>query len=142
MKHLVYFSLLLLGAGSFSSCKKNQPSVATGTGLEGSWKLTDRQCFCPPGSPVPNETVTFTATTYSFRLNGTLTTAGNYQPATAALCGGATPVSVLQFGPTYPSSSVVRLSAARATFALTGNTLVLDYGIACDAPRDTYQRLP
>lgn len=136
---LPLFALLLIsGVGNLTGCKKT--AAGAEDGLVGTWRLTNRQCYCPPNLPVPNETVTFTATTYSFYRNGVLATAGDYRSATATPCGSTSPVPGLQFAPTYPSSPAVRLGTTRAAVTRTGNTLVLDYGSPCDAPRDTYER--
>lgn len=138
--HLAAVALLLTAVAFTTACKKNhnaEPAPAPGTGLEGHWRLVDRQCYCPQ-APTPNETATFTATDFLFHRNGRSAASGTYA-CTAGLtfCGGSAPVPVLSL--TYTAGGSALQNAA---FTLRGDTLVLDYGSPCDAPRDTYQRLP
>ena len=128
----VLFVGLLLG---LTGCKSTD-TPAPDSGLEGTWRLTNRQCYCTP-APVPNETVTFTDSSYRFvGSNRTLFVSGFYTKAAVAICG---------VPKTAPG---LRLTDALATLApsdvqafLNGDTLVLDYGSPCDAPRDTYVRV-
>ena len=143
MKTSFYATVLLLGtvATGLAGCKKEQ-SAEPNTGLQGTWKLTDRQCFCVR-VPLPNETLMFTDTRFAIHINGNLGTNGSYtiNHTRAGLCGdtASAPFPVLQF--IYPINGMV-LPPRPTGFTLNGNTLVLDYGSPCDAPRDTYQRLP
>jgi hypothetical protein len=138
-QHFMNFSfssaslLVLVVAIAISACKKE---AGLNTGLIGSWRLTSRQCECLP-APTPNETVSFTATGFSFYKNGQFYGNGTYADTTATLCGSSTPVPALRL--TY---STLKLYPPTAGVTVTGNTLVLDYGGPCDAPVDTYVRLP
>jgi hypothetical protein len=89
--------------------------------------------------PVLNERATFTATTFTFYKDDQPTANGTYALAPVSLfCSqGSSPAPGLQFTATNGSSSV-----PEAMYTLSGNQLVLDYGSACDAARDTYERLP
>ena len=94
MKRLPKLALLLsVSAASLLGCQKicpvPDPEAVGGTGLVGTWKLTARQCFCPPQTPVPKETIVFTSSTFTVYENGQLKTSGTYTPATGTLCGGA-----------------------------------------------------
>jgi hypothetical protein len=126
------FLLVLLSVGLLQGCKKDSD---TPTGLAGTWKLTDRQCFCPR-TPMPNETVVFTNTEFTFYREGQRTVYGTYSYGTGSICGVGTATPVLRFAYANPNST---LQAATST--VTGNTLVLDYGGPCDAPVNTYKRV-
>lgn len=134
------FALLLLAGLSLSGCKKENAATETAdvsAGLVGRWQLTDRQCFCLR-TPVPNEAVVFTAATFSFYKDGQRTAGGTYaQAPVAPMCGGNGTVPGLRLTITEGS-----FFYKTATFTVSGNKLVLDYGRPCDAPFDTYQRLP
>lgn len=132
----VLFSLLL--ALVFTGCKKTTASPeGPSSGLVGTWRLTERQCFCP-GGPVPNETVKFTTTTFEFYQGNSLVSSGTYREiATASLCGRSSSVPGLDLVFSNPSQTP-RNPAMR----LDGNKLILDYGGPCDALVNTYQRLP
>lgn len=133
----------LLGATlALAACHKEcDIAPATGTGLAGRWQLSSRQCYCAP-APTPNETVTFTDTSYSFFKDGRPTTNGTYATASGAICGVTGPTPVLRLSPAIAPTIGIPPQTQNAIATLTGNTLVLDYGSPCDAPRDTYQRLP
>ncbi len=136
MKFSFRYSLPLLLATSTGllSCKKDAPAL--GTGLIGTWKLTQRQCYCPQ-APVPNELVVFTATRFSFYKNNSLASSGTYADTTASICGTTPPAPALRL--TYFSSSQLPQSFSVAA-SISGNTLVLDHGGCLDAPVDTYER--
>ncbi|MBO2009415.1 hypothetical protein [Hymenobacter negativus] len=51
-----------------------------------------------------------------------------------SFCGASSPAAGLRF--------TGSASQREAAVTLTDTTLVLDYGGPCDAPVDTYQRLP
>ena len=121
---------------SLTSCEKSTSASPANTGIVGRWQLTNRQCYCPRG-PVPNEMVVFTATTFSFSKNLQPAASGTYLVAPiASMCGGSGSVPGLRF--TVTSGN---LFAQGASYTVSGNTLVLDYGGPCDAPVDTYTRL-
>ncbi|GAB3856734.1 hypothetical protein GCM10028822_29460 [Hymenobacter terrigena] len=138
MKRLAFFLLVI--SPSFSSCKKDSDPQAD-AGLIGTWRLVGRQCYCV-ATPLPNETLTFTATTFSFNRFGPqpvpapgLFTNGTYQPAAVTLCGLPNASAGLRF-----TDAVANIGPRDAQFKLQADTLVLDYGSPCDAPRDTYVR--
>ena len=121
---------------SFTGCKKSADPTAEG--LAGSWQLTSRQCYCPQ-APVPNEMVVFTPTNFSFYKNSLLTASGTYllTTITAPCSSGANVVPGLRF--TVTSGTPFSHSA---TYTVSSGKLMLDYGGPCDAPVDTYTRLP
>lgn len=137
-RHLAAVALLLAVAASTTACQKDRDAEPTpGTDLEGSWRLVDRQCYCP-AAPTLDETATFTATNFLFNRAGRPAASGTYARTTGLpFCGGSAPVPVLSLA--YTNGGSVLQNAA---FTLSGDTLVLDYGSPCDAPRDTYRRLP
>ena len=126
------FRLVLLSVGLLQGCKKDSDSP---TGLAGTWKLTDRQCFCPR-LPLPNEMVVFTNTKFTFYREGQRTVYGNYSYGTGRTCGGSALVPVIHLA--YVNANSVPQDVV---VTVTGNTLVLDYGGPCDAPVNTYQRV-
>ena len=135
----VFSYVALLGLAttlSFTGCKKSADPAAKG--LAGRWQLTSRQCFCPQ-APFPNEMVVFTPTNFSFYKNSLLTASGTYllTTITAPCSSGANVVSGLRF--TVTSGTPFSHSAA---YTVSSSKLVLDYGGPCDAPVDTYTRLP
>ncbi|OGX80870.1 hypothetical protein BEN47_06345 [Hymenobacter lapidarius] len=124
----------------FTSCKKDTGAVldenGDTAGLVGTWQLTQRECLCP--RTVPNELVKFTDTGFIFLTDGQPSAYGTYSVAPAGVgAGGQDTPPVLQL--TYANiPSTIRKAAI---ITLTSNSLVLDFGIAFDAPRDTYKRL-
>ena len=128
-------ALALLG---LLSCQKEKAATPS-PNLEGTWRLTNRQCYCAP-APVPDETITFTTTRFTFFRGNRGLRLGSYALGTAA-------VPCLNNGTTGPA---LLLTDADATtipgpptiqYRLDGNSLILDYGGPCDAPVDTYERL-
>ncbi|SFQ48159.1 hypothetical protein [Hymenobacter arizonensis] len=126
-----YLLTLLVSGSVLSGCEKESDSL---TGLAGTWKLTNRECFCAP-TPVPNETVTFTNSEFSFYKAGQLSANGAYIFTEGSTCGGSTLIPVARLTYATPNHSPTDV-----VVTVAGNTLVLDYGIACDAPRETYKR--
>ncbi|MCI1186452.1 hypothetical protein MON38_03420 [Hymenobacter sp. DH14] len=126
-------AVALLG---MASCQKK---TAPAPSLEGTWRLTNRQCECAP-TPLPDETVTFTPTQFTFYGGSRALRLGQYLLTTAAVrCfNNGTTAPTLQFTYSAASSS---LGPATVQYNLDGNTLTLDYGGPCDAPVDTYERL-
>jgi hypothetical protein len=130
-----FVSLLML---AIAGCKSTE-TPAPGSGLEGTWRLTNRQCYCVP-APVPDETITFTATRFTFFSGNRATRLGDYTIATAA-------VPCINNGTTGPALLLTDSNATTIPgpptiqYRLTGDTLTLDYGGPCDAPVDTYERL-
>ena len=136
MRHSL-ISVLAFALLSLVSCKKeaSPPTPA----LEGTWRLTSRQCYCTP-APVPDETVTFTATRFTFYRGNRGMRLGGYTLGNAVvpcLNNGTTgPALHLTYSPASTSPG-----PATIQYRLDGNTLTLDYGGPCDAPVDTYERL-
>ena len=120
----------------FASCQKENAPKPANADLTGTWQLTNHQCYCT-ATPLPNETVTFTATDFTFFENGLPTRHGQYTLVSGVpFChAGSAPVSILHldFSPTNQGPQETQ-------YTLAGNTLTLDYGSPCDAPLDTYQR--
>jgi hypothetical protein len=86
---------------------------------------------------VPNETATFTNSEFTFHKAGQPPVSGTYVFTEGRTCGGSPQIPVARL--TYANRSNNPLTDVVVTVA--GNTLVLDYGIACDAPRETYKRI-
>jgi hypothetical protein len=137
--------LFLIDTAGLAGCKKSvdHKEVNSSNGTEsvasnaliGTWKLIRQDRF-GPAKPTPNETVVFTASDFAFYIDGQLKSSGTYALGTATPCG-STPVPGLTFIPTGANPE------PRSTaYTIEGTQLVLDPGIACDAPRDTYERLP
>lgn len=87
-----FLLVVLLATGFLSGCKKDSDVFPA---LVGSWKLTKLECYCAR-TPVPNQTVTFTATDFKFYLDGQLTDSGTYASATITPCGTTAPTRVLR----------------------------------------------
>jgi hypothetical protein len=136
MRPLLVFALYL--SFGLSGCDRSKPECAAPAtpGLEGTWKLVERQCYCPRSTPTPNETLTLTATAYSIYTNGQLSENGTYISQAVTLCGSPGPALGLRF-----THTTLNIGPRDAMPTLKGDTLVLDYGSPCDAPRDTYQRV-
>ncbi len=136
MKRLPILALLLSGLISLGSCKKDQdPQTATGTDLPGTWRLIGRQCYCSP-APLPHETVAFTDSTYRFVGSSQPGfTSGFYTRVPVTICGLPTPTPGLRL-----TDALANGGQRQAQYLIHGDTLVLDYGSPCDAPRDTYVR--
>jgi hypothetical protein len=133
---LALSTLLLLGA-----CSKSDEETSEAPGpsseLSGSWKLVSHQCYCV-ASPLPNEVISFTPTAFTLWHNSVPVAGGSYSTGTTAtICGNLVSMPVLSF--TVSSGAWQRGTPA---FHLNGTTLVLNYGGPCDAPVDTYVRMP
>lgn len=126
-------ALMLTSAIGLAGCSKGNDAKPDAHELTGSWKLIDRQCYCPAG-PTPNETATFTATGFAFFKNGQPTSSGTYAYTMDKICGGSTLVPTLALA--YPNAVTLH-----ATYTISGSQLILDFGSPCDAPRDTYERV-
>ena len=124
------FLLAAVAVISLASCQKNS-SVTPTTTLEGTWQLTNRQCYCV-ATPLPSEAVVFTAGSFTILKNNRLSSSGSYLRTVAPFCGG-TPIPALELRPTTGNPRSAQLT-------VSGDTLTLDYGGPCDAPRDTYVR--
>lgn len=81
----------------------------------------------------------FTPTNFAFYKNSLFTAGGTYllTTITAPCNSGANVVSGLRF--TVTSGAPFNHSV---TYTVSSSKLVLDYGSPCDAPVDTYTRLP
>ena len=127
--------VLLAGLLALTACQKDPSPQPDLSDLTGTWQLTKHQCYCAP-APLANEQVIFTSSSFTFLRDGLPVSSGTYSfTASANLCGGgpAGPALHLQ-----PHSGIDRVT--RYTFS--ANTLTLDYGGPCDAPVDTYERVP
>ena len=122
-----------------ASCQQKR-TVAPGPDLDGTWRLTHRQCYCVP-APLPDETLTFAATRFTFFSGNRATRSGEYAGGTTAVpClrdGHAVPALLF----TYSFSTANMPAPASVQYRHRGDTLTLDYGGPCDAPVDTYVRL-
>jgi hypothetical protein len=138
MKKTATFLLLL--TASFGGCKHNVESPGPDPGtLAGNWRLTDRQCYCPAGQPLPDEQITFDANGH-FQLfrNGALATEGSYAFSQGMSCGGSTTnVTLLTLKGTTPNVYV-----PYGAYSQQNNVLVLDQCYVADGPKFTYQRQP
>ncbi|MBF9236683.1 hypothetical protein I2I05_04680 [Hymenobacter sp. BT683] len=136
MKHLLAYGLLcLLAALTLAGCKKESDAF---TGLIGSWKLTKQECYCP-SSPVPNRTVTFTATGYKFYQDGQLSDSGTYSDANIIPCGTNTLIQVLRLKSDHKASQDYISTIAGSLLQLDSglnNKCIADAGI-----KYTYERL-
>lgn len=131
---LLFVGLLLQ---VFVGCKSRE-TPAPASGLVGAWRLTSRQCYCAP-TPVPNETITFTATQFVFYNSSRAMSSGDYSLTTAPVpcISNGSVAPALHFTYAVPNN----LAPAAIQYRLDGNKLTLDYGGPCDAPVDTYERL-
>ena len=136
MRHLLV-PVLAATLLSLAACQKE--TAAPASSLEGTWRLTNRQCFCAP-APVPNETVLFAAARFAFFRGGRALQFGGYTLGTAAApCfNNGTTGPALHL--TYSAAST-NLGPPNTQYRLDGNTLTLDYGGPCDGSVDTYERL-
>lgn len=124
-----------------SKCKCDDPNpneYISGSGLSGNWKLVALQCYCAPG-PTPNERLTITATDFDEYRDGTQILDATYTIASATLCGITSAAPALRITPVGPAPTSGMVP--HAGYTLRGDTLVLDYGSPCDAPRKTYRRV-
>ena len=123
-----------------ASCQKDKASAPLT--LEGTWRLTSRQCYCQP-APVPDETVTFTAKRFTFYKGNRATRLGKYSFTLASpLClSNGNPIPVVRFATELQLPEATNIYSADVQYTLSGNTLTLDYGSPCDFPLDTYERL-
>ncbi len=134
MKFVFLFTALLTVAFTITSCTKN---AEPGTGLAGTWQLTSREGYrAPTPSTLPNEAVNFSDAEFYFYKDNRQTGYGTYTFVSGSTCGSSASIPVVRFAYADVSNTL-----ANAVATVTGNTLVLDYGIACDAPRETYKRL-
>jgi hypothetical protein len=124
---------------SLGSCQQKE-SAAPSLGLEGTWRLSHRQCYCTP-APLPDETLTFSSNQFAFYNGNRTTRSGDYAsgPAPAPCRRDGTTAPALLF--TYSFSTANTPTPPSVQYRLAGDTLTLDYGGPCDAPVDTYQRL-
>jgi hypothetical protein len=139
MKHPFELLILSLTAAlALTSCDKEdakKKGAKPATGIVGTWKLVSRACYCAP-TPTPDETVVFTGTDFSFYKQGQLGGRGTYTKVPVSICGSSTLAPGLHF--TYLTSNSL---FSNALLTIKGDTLTLDYGLPCDAPRESYVRL-
>ncbi|QKG56941.1 hypothetical protein GKZ68_10055 [Hymenobacter sp. BRD128] len=132
-------SFLLLAA-SLGGCKHDADSPGPDPGtLAGSWRLTDRQCYCPAGQPLPDEQITFDASGH-FQLfrGGALATVGSYAFSQGMPCGGSS-TNATQITLTAATPNVY---VPHGAYTQQNNTLVIDQCSVADGPKYTYTRQP
>ncbi|GAA4373450.1 hypothetical protein [Hymenobacter koreensis] len=123
---------LLLSALLASSCQTDDDTKPQVSGVAGYWTVTKLECYCPANAPVPNEALELDAAGNATRyLNGQVVQTGTYELSTgAAACETNAPVITFSWTSLTPG----------ATYTLSGDVLVIDYGLCFDAPRYTYSR--
>ncbi|UOQ96984.1 hypothetical protein MUN81_17295 [Hymenobacter sp. 5317J-9] len=137
--HACLLMAALAGFGLLSCDTSDDATPAVmGTGLPGTWQLTKLECECLPS--VPAETAEFTDSTFAvYGGNGQLTARGSYVAVpgiiTCGLSNNSTP------GLRFTEKLTAPFFRHDAQVSVQGNTLVLDYGLPCDAPRKTYRRI-
>lgn len=127
---------LLLAGASLAGCQRAATTASPATTLQGTWRLTGYQCHCPPGQPVPDESLTLEAGQH-FKLyrNQALAAEGTYTTGEGASCGGGTPGPLITLTPASADAY-----APHGAYTLAGNTLVIDQCSAADGPKYTYTR--
>jgi len=132
---------LLLGAAT--GCQRTPQATAASTAagapattLAGTWRLSDYQCHCPPGHPIPDEVLTLDASQH-FRLmrDKKLAAEGTYATSTGVSCGGGTLEPIITLTPKDADTYV-----PKGAYTLEGSTLVIDQCSAADGPKYTYTR--
>lgn len=126
-------ALLALG---LAGCQRTPAIQEPGATLVGTWHLTDRQCNCPPGQALPDETLAFTdASHFQLSRGKQQVAAGTYAFSTGSACAGGAGTQAL-----------LTLAAAAGTpvpsgaYTLQNGTLVIDQCLAADGSRYTYTR--
>ena len=133
---LLFIALAGFGLLGCSKSSDAEPEVS-GTGLVGTWQLVKLECECFPG--LPNETAVFTDSTFSVSNNGQLTAQGTYAHVSSiTTCGVSNSTTP---GLRFTEKLTTPFFKHDAQVSVQGNTLVLDYGLPCDAPRKTYRRI-
>jgi hypothetical protein len=123
-------SLGLLGASACTSDKDVAPTT-----ILGRWQLTRLECYCVPGSPLPNEMVEFDAAGNTvFYKDGQVASRGTYEFTSGTFCGNAETIPVLRI------SNLPGIYSNNIAYTLEPDKLVLDQGLCTDAPRKTYRR--
>ncbi|GAB3832469.1 hypothetical protein [Hymenobacter jeollabukensis] len=123
---------LLLSTAAFTGCKTDKDALKS-NGLTGYWQLSRQECFCPPGTPTPDEAVEFdgngNVTEYQ---NGQAVQTGTYQ-----LSSGSTDCAANAQLMTFSWSN-----NSPASYTLVDGKLTIDQGLCHDAPRKTYTLAP
>lgn len=132
---LASLAVLTANCSKSKSDDPNPTVYISGSGLPGNWKLVNLQCYCAP-APLPNEQLAITATDFAEYQNGTQVLDATYTIGSTTRCGLPTVVSALDLVP----KATLNMSR-NPGYILRNDTLVLDYGSACDAPRKTYRRV-
>lgn len=134
MRNILYTTLLL--ASCLAGCRHDSDSPAPSGELAGIWRLTNLQCFCPAGQPLPDEVLTLDASRH-FQLfrNGTLAAAGSYATSQGPSCSASDSVPLLTLTATAPNAYV-----PKGAYVIQNNTLIIDQCSAADGPKYTYQR--
>ncbi|MGI4734494.1 MAG: hypothetical protein ACRYG7_04875 [Janthinobacterium lividum] len=136
MNKLLYLSAF--AAASLTSCRhdSDSPMPALSDELAGSWRLTNVQCYCPPGQPVPNEVLKLdTGQHFQLFRNGTLVAEGTYATGQGINCSASNTVPVITL--TTASSTVY---VPKGAYTVENNVLTIDQCSAADGPKYTYQR--
>ncbi|RAK65870.1 hypothetical protein DLM85_14230 [Hymenobacter edaphi] len=117
---------------SLGGCKADKDAPKP-DGLAGYWQLSRLECYCPPGTPTPDEAIELdgngNVTEYQ---NGQAVQTGTYQ-----LSSGSTDCAANAQLMTFSW-----LSASPASYTLVDGKLTIDQGLCRDAPRKTYTYAP
>jgi len=128
---------LLLLAASLAGCAREADSPTPAT-LLGTWRLTDRMCYCA-ASPLPDEVLTF-ATDQRFQLfrNGTLVADGTYSLSRSPSCGETIARNQLRL------ATIAKTYVPTGAYTVQDQTLIIDQTNGCvsDGPIYTYTRQP
>lgn len=127
---------VLLTAG-LASCKHDADTVPLSDELAGTWRLTDVQCFCPAGQPVPDEVLTLeTGQRFQLTRKGQLAAEGTYALSQGSACNtGSGTEALLKL-----TTSAANTSVPSGAYSIKNNMLVIDQCSAADGPKYTYRR--
>jgi hypothetical protein len=135
-KLLPALALLASTALATTSCQRAATATSPSNTLEGTWRLTGYQCHCPPGQPVPDESLTIEAgRRFKLYRKQALAAEGTYTTGEGVSCGGGTPEPIITLTPASADAY-----APHGAYTLAGNTLVIDQCSAADGPKYTYTR--
>jgi len=133
-----FLYLVAFAASSLAGCQRDSdsPAPALSDELAGNWRLTNVQCYCPAGQPVPNEVLKLDASQH-FQLfrNGTLAAEGTYATGQGTSCSASNLVPVITL-----TASSATVYVPKGAYTVADNVLVIDQCSAADGPKYTYQR--
>ncbi|MDO7874039.1 hypothetical protein Q5H93_04790 [Hymenobacter sp. ASUV-10] len=132
---LASLAVLTANCSKSKSDDPNPTVYISGSGLPGNWKLVNLQCYCAP-APLANEQLAITSADFAEYRNGTQIFDATYTIGSTTRCGLPSIVPALILVPKMNYSAVRSVG-----YTLHNDTLVLDYGSACDAPRKSYRRV-